>query len=509
MSPSETQHTLLEHPQWGWSLDFSLALEKSFQKLPWGRVFQDMKGMESGQRVNDSEDRQVGHFWLRAPENAPTMGQATAIGETRTNVTEWVQSVRDGSLLLESAHEITDVIHIGMGGSCLGPQLLVEALGTSAGTRVHFLDNIDAHSVHLMMDTLSDKMANTLIVVLSKSGATLETLQLADEVFRRFKAAGHKPYARAVAITQPDSHLANRASREGWLAQFPIWDWVGGRFSATSAVGLFTAGLAGADTQALLLGAREMDQWTRNEDPALNPAARLAALWHTQRQGPKTRDFVVMPYSDRLQTLGAVLQQLLMESLGKGTTKRGAASPQGVAVYGNKGSSDQHALVQQLMEGQDHALVLFVQVLNEEGGQSSQQLALGDSLQHLLLGTRRALQNNKRPVITWTLPHVDAVAIGATIALFERAVGFYASMVDINAYDQPGVEAGKRASRAFNEVQKRLLERLAQRSCTLHMLSESLDADPIELGYLLQRLVLTNRVSCTGVGSQRVYRRTP
>lgn len=504
-----THSSTLAHPQWGWSLDFTAAIESNLDTLPWQRVFTDMKETEDGVRVNRDEDRQVGHFWLRDPATAPTMKQATDIGDTSSEVVDWIQKCADGSVLIEEAHPITDVIHIGMGGSSLGPEFLVRALGTPTGCTVHFLDNIDAHSVVTLLNTLRERMASTLILVLSKSGSTLETMMLCDEVFQRFRDAGHRPERHAVAITQPNTSLAQRASKEQWLKVFPIWEWVGGRFSFSSAVGLVTAGLAGVDIQSVLLGAREMDQWTRRESPLENPAARLAALWYTQRQGPVTRDLVVMPYCDRLKLVSNVLQQLLMESLGKSTTRMGARAPQGLAVYGNKGSSDQHALVQQLVEGQDRALVLLIQVFNDSTGPHSRELALGDTLQHFLLGTRRALIDRQRPVLTWTLPELDAAGVGATLALFERAVGFYASLVDINAYHQPGVEAGKRAAKTYATVQDKLLQLLALKPLTLHAIHEQLDADPIEIQFILSRLSLTHRIHSNGDPTNPCFSRTP
>jgi len=504
-----THSPTLSHPQWGWSLDFSAAMESNIDTLPWQRVFQDMKETEDGVPVNQDEKRQVGHFWLRDPATAPTMKQATDIGDTSSEITEWVQDIADGRLMIENAHPITDVIHIGMGGSSLGPEFLVRALATSDGCAIHFLDNVDAHSVVTLLDELRDRMSSTLILVLSKSGSTLETMMLCDEVFRRFRAVGHRPERHAVAITQPHSALAKRATEDMWLKTFPIWEWVGGRFSFSSAVGLVTAGLAGVDIHSLLLGAKEMDQWTRRESPLENPAARLAALWYTQRQGPVTRDLVVMPYADRLKLLSNVLQQLLMESLGKGTTRMGAQSEQGLAVYGNKGSSDQHALVQQLIDGQDRALVLLVQLYTDGTTGQSNELSLGDTLQHFLLGTRRALINRNRPVLTWTLPQLDAAGVGATLALFERAVGFYASLVDINAYHQPGVEAGKRAAKTYATVQQKILELLRLKPQTLHSLYEHLDADLIEIQFILSRLSRTHRVHSDGDLANPRYTRTP
>ena len=504
-----TYPSTLEHPQWGWSLDFSAALESDLDSLPWQRVFRDLKDTEDGVRVNQDENRQVGHFWLRDPATAPTMKQALDIGDTSSAVVDWIHKIQLGELLLDDAHPITDVIHIGMGGSSLGPEFLVQALGNPEARTIHFLDNVDAHTVANLVTRLKDRLSSTLILVLSKSGSTLETMMLCNEVFRRFREAGHRPERRAVAITQPHTSLAQRATKEKWLNMFPIWDWVGGRFSFSSAVGLVTAGLAGVDIQSLLLGAKEMDQWTRRESPLENPAARLAALWYTQRQGPVTRDFVVMPYADRLKLVSNVLQQLLMESLGKGVTRMGAHAPQGLAVYGNKGSSDQHALVQQLVDGQDRALILLMQVLDDGTGPLSHELSLGDTMQHFLLGTRRALMDRKRPVLTWTLPTLDAAGVGATLALFERAVGIYASLVDINAYHQPGVEAGKRAAKTYATAQETLLTLLTEQPHTLHALQEQLDVDPIEVRFILSRLAQTHRIHSNGDPSNPLFTRTP
>lgn len=508
MKPND-RPALLVHPQWGWSLDLSTAPTPNGLPLNWTEVFKDMRDLEEGAIANTTEKRQVGHFWLRAPELAPTMGQATAIGETTAKILDWIRAVQGGDILLDGAHPVTDVIHIGVGGSALGPQLLVSALRTPEGLTVHFLDNLDPRSVHDLIDHLKDCLESTLLIVSSKSGNTVETRQLTQEVFRLFQQAGHKPAARAVAITQPGSALSEKAQTEKWLGTFPIWEWVGGRFSCTSAVGLLTAGLAGADITSILLGAREMDQWTRQEDPALNPAARIAALWYSLGQGKGNRNWVVIPYSDRLALLGKALQQVFMESLGKGRTRKGEVTQQGVTVYGNKGSSDQHALMQQLVEGRDDALVCLVQVLNEQDQPHPHTLQMGDTLQHFLLGTRKALWERDRPVVTWTLPCLNGTALGATIALFERAVSFYASLVDINAYDQPGVEAGKRGAAHFHEVQLRVLDAISRRSLTLHHINQLVEADPIEIQHVLNRLVATHRVSRTTKDAEYEYRRTP
>ena len=124
-----TYPSTLEHPQWGWSSDFSAALESDLDSLPWQRVFRDLKDTEDGVRVNQDENRQVGHFWLRDPATAPTMKQALDIGDTSSAVVDWIHKIQLGELLLDDAHPITDVIHIGMGGRVWDPNFSFKRSG--------------------------------------------------------------------------------------------------------------------------------------------------------------------------------------------------------------------------------------------------------------------------------------------------------------------------------------------------------------------------------------------
>ena len=169
---------------------------------------------------------------------------------------------------------------------------------------------------------------------------------------------------------------------------------------------------------------------------------------------------VVLPYKDRLLLFSRYLQQLVMESLGKERDLEGRVVHQGLAVYGNKGSTDQHAFVQQLRDGTADFFVTFVRVLRERAGAGLEVepgATSGDFLDGFLLGTRRALFESGRPSVTITIPEVSAGTLGQLIALYERTVGLYATLVGINAYHQPGVEAGKKAAAAVLEAQKALL----------------------------------------------------
>jgi glucose-6-phosphate isomerase len=250
------------------------------------------------------------------------------------------------------------------------------------------------------------------------------------------------------------------AKKEGWIARFPMWNWVGGRTSETSAVGLLPAALQGIDIDALLEGAHLCDEVTRKKDSQTNPAALLALMWYHATGGFGKKDMVILPYKDRLQLFPKYLQQLIMESLGKEKDLNGQIVNQGISVYGNKGSTDQHAYVQQLREGVNNFFITFIEVLKDREGRSLMidgKATSGDYLNAFLQGTRRALGEKGRESITLTIEKIDARSIGALIALYERAVGFYASLINVNAYHQPGVEAGKKAAGLVIELQTKAL----------------------------------------------------
>jgi glucose-6-phosphate isomerase len=501
---------VIAHPREAWWLDATtMGLSRAqVDALPWDRAFSDLDVLESGGIANPDEGRQVGHFWLRSPHDAPTVGHARAIGEALETLRALAAQIRDGALLAEDGRPFTDVLHIGIGGSALGPALALDALDPSPerrALRVHIVDNVDPDGIERAIAGLGERLRHTLVVVVSKSGGTVETrfgMELARHAVVR---AGLDWPSRAIAITTPGSNLAQRAEREGWRAVLPLWDWVGGRFSVTSAVGLFPAELAGVDTVPLLDGAREMDAWTRTPTVADNPAALLAAAWHVAGRGRGDRAMVVIPYADRLALLARYLQQLIMESVGKRLDLSGAAVHQGLTVYGNKGSTDQHAYVQQLRDGRDDTFVTFVQVLDDGRGPPvdvEPGVRAGDALQGFLLGTRRALAAEGRPSLTLTLPRVDAWNLGGTIALFERAVGLYASLIGVNAYHQPGVEAGKRAAADVLSLSLRMRDLLpltggvaatARLGQTAKELAARADADPLEVWSVLEHLVATGR----------------
>lgn len=439
--------------------DFLAGMEKRM-----AAAFDEMEKLEAGAIANPDEGRQVGHYWLRAPELAPTPEIGRAIEEAQQQVRGFARRVHRGEIAAPGGRPFTDLLVIGIGGSALGPQLAADALGDPRRDRLrpHFFDNTDPDGMDRVLAGLGERLATTLVLVISKSGGTAETrngMLVAQAAF----AGGALAFPRqAAAITGAGSQLDRTAEAEGWLARFPMWDFVGGRTSELSAVGLLPAALQGLDIDGLLAGARACDEVTRRRELAKNPAAWLAVLWYYATGGRGERDMVVLPYKDRLLLFSRYLQQLIMESLGKGRDLAGNEVAQGIAVYGNKGATDQHAYVQQLREGVPNFFATFIEVL-EDGGpplEVEKEATCGDFLRGFRLGTREALWAAGRESITITIDRIDGPGLGVLIALYERAVGFYASLVGINAYHQPGVEAGKKAAAEVLALQRRLLDHL-------------------------------------------------
>tara|TARA_A100001037_G_C15108785_1_gene617871 strand:- start:665 stop:1723 length:1059 start_codon:yes stop_codon:yes gene_type:complete len=287
------------------------------------------------------------------------------------------------------------------------------------------------------------------------------------EAKHAYNAAGLDFGKHSVAVTGEGSQLDKVAIDEGWLKRFPMWDWVGGRTSETAVVGLLPAALQGIEIDGILEGASKCDSLTRTEDLGANPAALLAVGWHHATHGRGEKDMVILPYKDRLELLSRYLQQLIMESLGKEKDLEGNVVNQGIAVYGNKGSTDQHAYIQQLREGAPNFFVTFIEVLRDRSGEEvyveNPWITSGDYLSGFFQGTRKALFENGRESMTITVDEVTPFHVGVLIALYERAVGLYASLIGVNAYHQPGVEAGKKAAETVIGIQKQVIDCLMRR----------------------------------------------
>ena len=462
------------------------------------QVFRDMAALEQGAIANPDENRMVGHYWLRNPELAPA-NLRNEIEDNLKHIEEFVQKIHNGTIHPPLAPRFTDVLSIGIGGSALGPQFVDEALAADfPPLTIHFIDNTDPAGIDLILNRLKERLGSTLVIITSKSGGTPETRNGMLEVKHAYEQQGLHFPDYAVAVTMLGSKMDELERIEGWLDEFPMFDWVGGRTSEMSSVGLLSASLVGIDIRALLEGAKDMDIATRIPEIRRNPAALLALCWYYAGNGRGEKDMVILAYKDSLLLFSRYLQQLVMESLGKEKDLDGNIVHQGLAVYGNKGSTDQHAFVQQLREGVANFFAVFVEVLKDRNGPSIEvepDATTGDFLFGFLQGTRQALYENQRDSITLTIPEVTPRTIGALIALFERAVGFYGSLVNINAYNQPGVEAGKKAAEGLLECQRKILAVLkaADQPLELATLAEKVEAiDQIEDVYKIVRHLAAN-----------------
>ncbi|MCZ2202705.1 glucose-6-phosphate isomerase [Cylindrospermopsis raciborskii] len=436
---------------------FVESLQSKFEQ-----AFKEMVALEKGAIANPDENRMVGHYWLRNPDLAPNSQLRAEIVRTLEEIEVFADQVHTGAIHPPKENRFTDIISIGIGGSALGPQFVAEALAPDLPPlNIHFIDNSDPAGIDRVLSRVGDRLSSTLVLVISKSGGTPEPRNGMIEVKQAYSRRNLDFAQYAIAITSTGSNLDKVAKSENWLGTFPMYDWVGGRTSEMSAVGLVPAALQGINIRAMLDGAKQMDDATRIANIKNNPAALLALSWYFSGNGKGEKDMVVLPYKDSLLLFSRYLQQLVMESLGKEKDLDGKTVYQGIAVYGNKGSTDQHAYVQQLREGVPNFFATLIEVLEDRQGASSEidpGVTAGDYLSGFLLGTRQALYENHRDSITVTIPQVNAQTVGALIALYERAVGLYASLVNINAYHQPGVEAGKKAAAVILDLQQKVIK---------------------------------------------------
>jgi glucose-6-phosphate isomerase len=276
-------------------------------------------------------------------------------------------------------------------------------------------------------------------------------------------------------------------------------------------VGLLPAALQGINIDTFLHGAREMDYVTRRKNIRENPAALLALSWYHLGNGIGSKAMVVLPYKDRLQLFSQYLQQLVMESLGKKLDRDGKQVYQGLTVYGNKGSTDQHAYVQQLRDGLNNFFVVFIEVLKDTIDTSNASdvakfaaqvgvddiMKSGDYLHGFCVGTRSALYAADRKSISISLNSLSERSVGALIALFERAVGLYAELININAYHQPGVQAGKEAAQEVLELERRIVSELETQTLSAEELAKVLkEEDSLETIFrVLRYLTLNGRLA--------------
>ena len=417
-----------------------------------------IEAMFSGANINHSEQRPALHVALREP---PAASRFPVVQTTLDRMQALVTAVQSGTKCGFSGKPFTDLVNLGVGGSDLGPALVVSALQPSRNQqlRTHFVSNIDPAHIDGVLPALNPE--TTLFIVASKTFTTLETLHNAQ--FARHWLEAH---AGAAAVV-PRHFLAATANAEAALAFgidnthiLPLWDWVGGRFSMWSAIGLPIALTLGMESfRQLLAGAHSMDQHFYSAEPRHNMPVLLAliAIWY--RGFFDSHSSAVIPYSQALRLLPAYLQQLSMESLGKSVdaSHRPVTHLTGEPVWGAVGTDIQHSCGQLLHQGTNFIPVDFIvaaKATTTTDKVAHQQLlanCLGQSLA-LMQGYRdenapfRNLAGNK-PSNTLLMKALDPYNLGSLLALYEHKVYVQSVIWNINAFDQWGVELGKKMSR--------------------------------------------------------------
>jgi glucose-6-phosphate isomerase len=410
--------------------------------------------MFAGAVINGTEQRQVLHTLLRNP--APAFAEPSDVAPKNiANELAQVHATLDAMLayaeLVRADTAITDVVNIGIGGSDLGPQMAVLALGAFAasGRRLHFVSNVDGHELDAVLQQVRPE--RTLFLIASKTFTTIETMTNAASAKAWFEAQGGTDIARHFAALTTNVAAARAF---GIATTFGFWDWVGGRYSLWSAIGLPLAIAIGAQGfRDFLAGAHAMDQHFREAQLEHNLPVRLALIdvWYRNFHGFSSRS--IAPYHSALRRLPAYLQQLEMESNGKRVDTDGQALPFATApvLWGEPGTNGQHAYFQMLHQGTDVVPVEFVAVKQARHSLPGHQtLLLANALaqaQALMLGKTDAGGHKhftgNRPSTFLLLDDLTPASLGALIALQEHRVFVSGSLWGINSFDQWGVELGK------------------------------------------------------------------
>jgi glucose-6-phosphate isomerase len=471
----------------GLSMDFSRhridqeALYKLYALADVMQLRDRIESMFNGERINRTEDRAVLHVALRQPRGAALGGKdiAAEVFTERDRMLNFATAVRDGVIVGSAGKPFTLVVNIGIGGSDLGPAMAVLALEryTSGAPRVEFVSNVDGCHLH---DVLQDAdAATTLFIISSKTFTTLETLTNAKTarawlVEKRGEGIVTQHFA-AVST----NHQAMDAFGVHKDYRFQMWDWVGGRYSVWSSIGVALAIAIGKPNfEQFLAGANAMDEHFRATEWANNLPVLMALLGVWNINFRKLPTLAVLPYDDRLKRLPAYLQQLEMESNGKSTTQDGEPTAWETApvIWGEPGSNAQHSFFQLLHQGTMRAAMDFIAPVNSScGDQPHQNLALANCLaqaEALMKGQSEAtvradLAQQGMPAsrIDQVAPHkvhvgdrpstlilfsrVDPTTLGKLLALYEHKVFTQGVIWGINSFDQWGVELGKKLAESL------------------------------------------------------------
>ncbi|WP_211457769.1 glucose-6-phosphate isomerase [Comamonas brasiliensis] len=428
--------------------------------------------MLAGAAINTSEQRSAMHWLLRTPADGGQLAQSPVLRSWPQDMHSALHDVHDtlDRMLaladqIKGNQQITDIVNIGIGGSHLGPEVVVNALEDwiDKDKNFHFVSNVDGHELGHVLRRV--KPESTLFLIASKSFTTAETMLNARSARQWFLDHGGSEDPQAPCSI--DRHFVALTTNTQAAAEFGIqrtlgfWDWVGGRFSLWSAIGLPIAIAIGSEQfRALLDGAHAMDAHFFTEPLENNLPVRLGLLDVWYRNFCHFSSRCIAPYSHGLRRLTAYLQQLEMESNGKSISKNGTrlSAPTAPVIWGEPGTNGQHAFFQMLHQGPDVIPVEFI-ALRDGGkylGEHHQSLVVNAIAQAQALMVGRCGEGQEkdcdgnRPSSFLMLERLDPASLGALIALYEHRIFVSGAIWDINSFDQWGVELGKNLAKQLH-----------------------------------------------------------
>ncbi len=471
----------------GLSVDFSRqridqeALYKLYALADFVQLRDHIEGMFKGEHINRTEDRAVLHVALRQPKGAGIGGKdiATQVITERERMLDFAQQVRDGRILGSAGKPFTLIVNIGIGGSDLGPAMAVLALEqfTAGAPRVEFVSNVDG--CHLYDVLKGADAATTLFIVASKTFTTQETLTNARTARAWLVGKLGESIVTQHFAAVSTNHKAMDAFGVHKDYRFQMWDWVGGRYSLWSSIGVALAIAIGkTNFEQFLAGANQMDEHFRTTEWADNLPVLMALIGVWNINFRKLPTLAVLPYDDRLKRLSAYLQQLEMESNGKSVTQEGerTAWETAAVIWGEPGSNAQHSFFQLLHQGTMRAALDFIAPVNSScADQPHQNLALANCLaqaEAFMNGqseeTVRAdlkaqgmtparidqvaphkVHIGDRPSTLILFSRLDPATLGKLVALYEHKVFTQGVIWGINSFDQWGVELGKKLAESL------------------------------------------------------------
>lgn len=413
------------------------------------KILESFRAMCAGAVVNKSENRQVLHTALRDPGlNGP---YAKEIHETLDRVYDFADKIREGIWTGASGEVITDVLNVGIGGSDLGPKVVYEALRPAVPKiRAHFLSAADP----ILFDRIISQLDphKTVVVISSKSFNTVETRANAEEVIAWLKRSGVSDDGlKHHVVTVSANSKAHEIYGLPKENHYPIWEWVGGRFSVWSAIGLPVAISLGSDVfREFLLGAHEMDTHTKTEDIENNLPASLALFEYFNCHEKEAPNYFFLSYDERLRRFSEWLQQLEMESLGKvvnldGTPFAGKGCP---SVCGGHGNEGQHSYYQWIREGAWSNSIDVCLVLSRTSNQLEKvQRANYEGQLEALSKKECAFSTNA--ISSLVLEGLGPKMLGELMSMYEHKTALLGILFGVNAFDQPGVELGKKITKFY------------------------------------------------------------